>query len=143
MSNAQYVFLEKSRVPSFELLQASIDALGFDLKLDPALDLLSGRGFSPCVFYETPDVGFDLSSQSALDIIGDNEAFRQAIGDRDLCLGLIWHSSLKDCATVMIVSCALAKDFGALVSYEGELPEPIEDLLQILPQFIEEAKLES
>lgn len=35
MSNTQVAFIGRARVPSRSALQASIDALGFDLKLDP------------------------------------------------------------------------------------------------------------
>lgn len=142
MSNTQYAFLEKSHIPSRNSLQASIDALGYDLKLDPALDLTSDEGFSPCIFYGVPDVGFELLSEPAEDVIGDSEDFKNTIGSRDLCLSLVWRSSMKDCAAVMIVSCALARDFGAVISYEGEPPEPLESLLQATPQIIAEAKVE-
>jgi hypothetical protein len=37
---------------------------------------------------------------------------------------------MKDCACAMIVSCALAKDFGAVVTYEGEPLESFESLLE-------------
>jgi hypothetical protein len=142
MSNTQYAFLDRSRVPTRELLQASIDALGFDLKLHPALDLLNDAGFSPCVLYGIPDVGFELFSEPAADVIGDNEEFKEAIGTRDFSLSMVWRGSMKDCAAVMIVSYALAKDFGAAISYEGEPPEPLESLLQALPEIIAEAKVE-
>ena len=49
--------------------------------------------------------------------------------DNDTCLSLVWHGSMRDLACVMIVSCALARDFGAIISFEGEEPESLESLL--------------
>ncbi|MDR0781710.1 MAG: hypothetical protein LBF16_13640 [Pseudomonadales bacterium] len=40
---------------------------------------------------------------------------------------------MKDSAAVMIVSCALAHDFGAMIFYEGETPMSLEVLLQETP----------
>lgn len=142
MSNTQFAFLKKSQVPSGATLQASIDALGFDLKLDPTLNLLEDSGFSPCVLAGIPDVGFELFTESAKDVIGDNDAFLEKIGDSDLAVSMVWRGSMKDCASVLIVSCALAKDFGAVISYEGEPPEPFENLLEATREAIAEAKKE-
>lgn len=129
MSNVQYAFLRRSQVPGREALQASIDALGFDLKLDPALDLQGGSGFSPCVLAGTQGLGFELFSSPASEVLGDDAALREAIGDRDLALGMAWHGSMQDCAAALIVSCALAKDFGAAISFERDAPETFDSLM--------------
>ncbi len=142
MSNTQFAFLKKSRVPSGAALQASIDALGFDLKLDPVLNLLEDSGFSPCVFAGIPDVGFELFTEPAADVMSDSDEFRKVIGDSDISVSMVWRGSMKDCASVLIVSCALAKDFGAVISYEGEPPEPFERLLEATHEAIAEAKKE-
>ena len=46
---------------------------------------------------------------------------------------------MKDCAAVMVASCALAKSFDAVISYEGEDPEPLEKLISDTQQIIQEA----
>lgn len=125
MSNTQFIFLKKAKVPARAALQASIDTLGFDLQLDPELDLINDSGFSPCVLNGISDVGFELMSGTPQEVFGEET---QIAGDNDHCIGLVWRSSMKDCAAVMIASCAFAKDFGAIVSYEGELPESLENL---------------
>ena len=130
MSNTQFAFLKRSDVPARSALQSSIDSLGFDLQLDPDLNLLTDSGFSPCVLNGVPDVGFELSLDSTQDMIRDNDFFSAFAGESDICIAMSWRGSMKDCASVMIVSCALAKDFGAIISYEGEPPEPLESLLQ-------------
>jgi hypothetical protein len=127
MSNTQYVFLKSADVPSRGALQASIDALGFDLKLHPELNLLTDSGFSPCVLAGNSDVGFELITGSAHEIF---EGAEELAPDKDYSIGMIWGGSMKDCASVMIVSAALAKDFGAVISYEGAPPEPVEKILE-------------
>lgn len=138
MSNTQYAFLMRSRVPSRESLQVSIDALGFDLKLDPNFTPFTDSGFSPCVLNGTGDVGFEVFYQPAADI----EGLDAIAGANDFCISMTWHSSMKDCASVMIVSCALAKDFGAVISYEGEAPEPVEVLIEQTRGIIKDAENE-
>lgn len=143
MSNTQFAFLKRDRVPTRQALQASIDDLGFDLQLDPALDLIKDEGFSPCTFYGTPEIGFELFSEPAADVIDDDEDLLAMIGEADHCISLIWRGSLEDCAAAMIVSCALAKTFGAVISYEGEPAESLDDLIEQTRQVVEEARGES
>lgn len=49
---------------------------------------------------------------------------------------------MKDCAAVMIVRCALAKHCDAVITYEGEPPESLENLLQGATSILEEARKE-
>ena len=139
MSNTQFAFLKQSQLPDREALQTSIDFLGFDLQLDPELNLLEDSGFSPCVLHGSPDVGFELFTQPTSELIDGDEALEFIAGDNDLCIALVWRGSMKDLACVMIVSCALAKDFGAVISYEGEPPEPLEKMLADTPEIIRDA----
>ena len=126
MSNTQFIFLQKARVPTREALQTSIDKLGFDLQLHTELDLINDSGFSPCVLNGIPDVGFELMNGTPEEVFGEEP---DIAAGTDYCIGLIWRSSMKDCAAAMIASCAFAKDFGGIVSYEGRPSEPIEKLL--------------
>jgi hypothetical protein len=136
MSNTQYAFLKSADVPSRAALQASIDALGFDLKLDPDLNLLADSGFSPCTLAGVEDVGFELIAGSADEVF---EGAAELAPERDYCIGMIWRGSMKDCASVMIVSAALAKNFGAIISYEGDAPEPTDKLLEGAREVLVEA----
>ena len=139
MSNTLFIFLRKANIPTRAALQASIDKLGFDLQLDPELDILNDSGFSPCVLNGVSDVGFELLTGTPDEIFGED---LEIAGDNNFCIGLVWHSSMKDCAAAMIASCAFAKDFGAVVSYEGEPPESVEKLFNeargILPDAMNE-----
>lgn len=142
MSNHQYAFLRREQVPSREALQASIDALGFNLKIDPEFTPFEDAGFSPCVLDGTPDVGFEVFYAPTAELVGDDSDLTTIAGGRDFSITMTWRGSMKDCAAAMIVSCALAKDFDAVISYEGEPPESIDSLIENTKSIIVEAAKE-
>ncbi|WMS88815.1 hypothetical protein [Pleionea litopenaei] len=129
MSNTQFAFIDKESVPSREHLQKAIDALGFDLQLDPEFTPFEDEGFSPCILNAEEDVGFEIYYESVEDVIEDDEVFKAITEGKNFCISMCWGGSLKDCACVMIVSSAFAKEFGAIVSYQGEEPEPLEKMI--------------
>lgn len=129
MSNTQMAFIGRARVPSRSALQASIDALGFDLKLHPEYAPFEDSGFLPFLLNGEEGFGFEIYYQDAAEIVGDDESLRAIANGRDYCISMVWRGSLKDLACVMIVSCALVKDYDAVVSYEGNAPEPLDIML--------------
>jgi len=146
MSNSQFAFLKKSNVPSQSEWQQSIDELNFDIKLkiDPELLPFEDEGFSPCTWGDTDDdVGFEIFYDPSADIHDDDEDLKRIIGDNDYCISMVWRSSMKDCAAVMIASTALAKGFDAVISYEGEKPDSIEKQIESTNAIIAEAKKET
>ena len=130
MSNTQYAFLERDKVPDREALQQSIDRLGFDLKLDPEYSQFEDEGFLPFTLGGDTGPGFEIHYARTADIIEDDDERAALAGDRDCCISMVWRGSMKDLACVMIVSSALARDFDAVVSYEGEAPESASDLFE-------------
>lgn len=139
MSNTQFAFLKRSNVPDRDALQSSIDALGFNLKLDPDFTPFEDDGFSPCILDGVPDVGFEIFYEPSSDITEDDEDLQDIAGDNDFCISMVWRSSFKDGACAMIVSCALAKDFGAVISYEGENTEDLDSLIKNAKSMLKEA----
>ncbi|MBT9100087.1 hypothetical protein KFZ76_20500 [Methylovulum psychrotolerans] len=130
MSNTQFAFLNKTAVPDRTQLQAAIDALGFDLQLDPAFTPFADRGFSPCVLRGQAGAGFEIFYDPSNAVVEeDEEDFWEIIGTNDYCLSFVWHSSEADAACVMIVCAALAQAFGAVVSFEGDEPDSADTLL--------------
>jgi hypothetical protein len=138
MSNTQFVFLDSREIPDRAALQESVDALGCDLQLAPSLDLKRDTGYSPCTFNGVP-VGFELSPSLTVDAAHDDDEFVALAGGRDFCIGLSWGGSMRDCVAAMIVSCALARDFDAVVSFEGDEPTPTHELSAQLPGLIKVA----
>ena len=130
MSNTYFAFINKSDIPSRETLQSTIDSLGFNLELDPDFTPFEDEGFSPCSLNGKENIGFEIYYEEAHEVVGDDTEFQQIKGDKDYCISLSWGSDIYDCVCSMIISCALAKGFGATVSYEGEEPESLEIMLK-------------
>ncbi len=145
MSNTQFAFLNKEDVPSRSAWQEAIDKLDFKIRLElhPTLSPFEDEGFSPCTWNETDeDVGFEIFYEPSEEIHEDDDKLIKIIGDKDFCISMCWGGSMKDCAAAMIASTALAKSFGAVVSYEGEEPEKIDAMLVNTRSIIDEAELE-
>jgi len=134
----QFAFIERSRVPDRAALQASVDALGFDLKLHPEYARFDDAGFLPFVLNGEAGFGFEIYYKEASEIIGEDQRLRALAAGRDHCISMVWRGSMKDLACVMIVSCALTKDFGAVVFYEGEPAEPLEKMLASTQDILKE-----
>lgn len=129
MSNTQFAFIDRARIPNYAALQASVEALGFDLKLNEHLNLLENTGFIPCELCGHGNVGFEIYTEPVTVVAEDDDFLLELANGLDACISMVWGGSLKDCAAVMIVSCALAKDFGAIISYEGDEPESLQQLM--------------
>lgn len=129
MSNTQFAFINKEKIPDRISLQSFIEKLGFDLKLDPDFTPLTDEGFSPCILNGESDIGFEIYYEPAADIIEEDEKLDEIAGGRDFCISFVWRGSMKDCASAMIVCAALAKFSDAVISYEGEEPETFESLM--------------
>lgn len=145
MSQTQFAFLRKESVPSKEKLQASLDALGFDLKLDPEYTPFEDEGFSPCELKGEADIGFEIYYEPAEDLLeeDDDEEFKELIGSNNYAISLCWGGSYKDCICVLMVSIALAKDFGATISYGGDGKETIEGMMGGIEECLREIEKES
>ena len=139
MSNIQYAFIEQGLVPNQAQLQEAIDALGFDLKLPPEYTPFEDSGFLPFTLNGEEGPGFEIQFVSVSALTSDDEALRGYAAGRDCCISMSWHGSMKDFACVLLVSCALVKDFGAVVCYEGEPPEPLERMQAVQPEVLSDA----
>ena len=129
MSNSQYAFLSRSEVPDLKSLEASIKALEFNLTLHESYVPFESSGLLPCVLNGEDGLGFEIGFQDSAEVIDGEDPLASIASGKECCISMVWRSSMKDLACVMIVSCALVKDFGAVVSYEGGAPMEISDLL--------------
>ena len=130
MSNTQFAFIERSAVPGREALQASIDDLGFDLRVAPEFTPFKHSGFIPFTLKGETGPGFEIYFADVAAISGEDAELRALAGGRDHCISMVWRGSIKDLACVMIVSCALTKACDAVVSYEGETAMPLPALIE-------------
>jgi hypothetical protein len=136
MANEQYAFLQKTAVPTRDQWQEAIDSCGFDFQLHPELKPFENSGFLPCKL-SGADAGFEIYYDCTAEL--PNE-FAEIARGRDCCIGFRWGGSMAEGASVMIASYALAKCFGAVVSYEGEEPQDLEAFLSETQAIIEEVK---
>lgn len=143
MSNIQYAFVKTEHLPDRASLQKWIDALGYDLKLDPDLNLKDDEGYSPCVLDGKAEAGFELESGSTEEMADGDEDFLALAEGRDFCVSMTWRSSMKDCAAVMMVSCALAKNCDAVISYGGDAPDSLEKMMEATTDILAEARKET
>lgn len=143
MSNTQFAFIDKTRVPDRSALQASISSLGFDMELDPTYTPFEDAGFSPCTLNGRPGFGFEIYYDDACEVTGADEAMQSMAGGRDHCIMMVWHGSMNDGACALIVGAALAKDFDARVSYEGEPASTVEELLASAREMLDQGREES
>lgn len=142
MSNTQFAFIKKDKVPNREALQSSIQKLGFNLELDPDFTPFEDEGFSPCILNGEENIGFEIYYETVKDITEDDGELKKIAIDKDYCISMSWGGRMKDCASVMIVSSALAKDYDAIISYEGDAPETLDKIISDTALIIEDAILE-
>jgi hypothetical protein len=119
MSLQQTVYVDRASVPQRDALQAAIDALGFDCKLDPSFMPFKSAGFLPCVL-NGKDSGFEMCFEPAADVIRHFPHLEGTIGSRDTAITFRWGGEMAECACVIIVSAALATSFGAMVHYQDD-----------------------
>lgn len=133
MANDQYAFLQRADVPSLQAWQEAIDQSGFDFQLDPTLKPFEDSGFLPCTL-GGQEAGFEIYYDGSAELLEQFDGLREG---RDFCIQFRWGGSLAECASAMVASYALAKYFGAIVSYEGEPPfEELDDFLKETKEII-------
>ena len=118
MANEQYAFLKSSCVPTRDQWQQAIDCVGFDLKLDLKFEPRTNVGFVPCKL-NGAESGVEMYFDDSTEFMG---TFRAIAAERDCCISFRWASSIEEAACAMIASFALASEYDAVVSFEGESP---------------------
>ena len=108
MSMELHVLLAKSRLPDVRQWQAAIDALDFDVKLDPSLAVEIGRGFLPAKF-KGRDSGFEFTVWPASDITDTYPEFASQFAGRDRAASFRWGGDLIEMACALVASAALAQ----------------------------------
>lgn len=132
MSNTQFAFINKQDVPTQQQWQQAIDALNMPVSIgiDASLVPFEDEGFLPCQWADTDDdVGFEIYYEPSSNVTDEDDELKAIAQDKDYCISLCWGAEMKDCAAVMIASCALMQYFGAIISYEGDEPLSIEELI--------------
>jgi hypothetical protein len=132
MSLQQTAYVARATVPDHAALQAAVDALGFDCKIDTFYVPFQCSGFLPCVLAGS-ESGFEIYFEAAADVLSDFPNLAGPVASRDVAITFRWGGDMSECACVLIVSAALAKSFGAIVHYQDD------DIVYSGDQLVEEA----
>lgn len=132
MSLQQTAYVERALVPNRDALQAAIDALGFDCKVDGSYIPFKSEGFLPCVL-NGKGSGFEIYFEPATEVLQSFPHLAGTVKSRDSAITFRWGGDMVECACVVIVSAALAKSFDAIVHYQDD------DMLYSTEQLVAEA----
>jgi hypothetical protein len=132
MSLQQTAYVARANVPDRSALQAAVDGLGFDCKIDAFYVPFQCSGFLPCVLAGSGS-GFEIYFEEAADVLSAFPNLLGTVGSRDVAITFRWGGNMSECACVPIVSAALAKTFGAIVNYQDD------DIVYSGDQLVEEA----
>jgi hypothetical protein len=133
MSLLQTAYIIRAKVPDRASLQAAVNALGFDCKIDTFYVPFQCSGYLPCLLAGR-DSGFEIYFESAAEVLSDFPHLAEEVGNRDVAMTFRWGSDMSECACVLIVSAALAMSFGAIVHYQDD------DMRYTAEQLIAEAR---
>jgi hypothetical protein len=132
MSLQQNAYVLRASVPDRAALQAAVDALGFDCKIDSFYVPFQCSGFLPCVLAGSKS-GFEIYFEPAASVLSDFPHLAGTVGSRDVAITFRWGGDMSECACVLIVCAALTKSFGAIVHYQDD------DMLYSGDQLVQEA----
>lgn len=119
MSLEQTAYLARGSVPERAALQAAIDSLSFDCKIDESYVPFKSEGFLPCVL-NGEQSGFEICFEPAAEVLNNFPSIATRVGARDTAITFRWGGDMTECACVLIVCAALTTDFGAIVHYQDD-----------------------
>ncbi len=108
MSMELHVLVADARLPNVKEWQETIDAFGYDLKLDPNRVVRENKGFFSCTF-EGQKSGFEFDIFPASAIVQAYREFLKPFTDRETSANFRWSGDFVEVACILIASAALAK----------------------------------
>lgn len=133
MALEQTAYLQHEAVPERAALQAAVDALGFDLKIDESYAPFRSSGFLPCMLKGKLS-GFEIYFDEAAATLAVCPHLASAVGSRDTAVGFRWGGRFEELVCVLMISVVLAGTFGAVVHYHED------DILYSADQLVDELK---
>jgi hypothetical protein len=114
MSIARTVYVHRSKMLTSNAWADAIRAAGFSMDLDTDFDVESHSGYLPCQ-YDGQSSGFEYYFSTVADAEDAPE-----VGDRDVSVAFVTHSSLRELATAVVAAAVLcAKADGMLHDEES------------------------
>jgi len=121
MSMELHVLLSSSKLPTVPEWQTAIHVHGFDLVLDPILNLHTDAGFTPAA-WKGQKTGFEFDLSPASDIADSYRTVADVLEGRDRSANFRWGSDLSECAAATIAAAVLT------TMSEGIFYDPQEDV---------------
>ena len=113
MNQSMYAYLEPSRVPSAEALQATVYKAGFDLDLDADFNLTRSAGYLQCLL-DGQATGCEWRQGEATASQLENDVVSLA---QSHCISFHWEEDFLESLVAMILSTVLATHHGATIMH--------------------------
>ena len=119
MSISRTVYLRRRDMPEPKAWAAAIEAAGFPMSMDTDFDVERMSGFLPCR-YEGKESGFEyfFSTVSAMKEDNGDDFALPDIGDRDVGVSFVTHSSMRGLVTAVIAAAVLCERAGGVLHDE-------------------------
>ena len=120
MSISRTVYLQRKNVLTPAAWADAIRAAGFPMEMDTQFDIERMSGFLPCR-YDGQDSGFEYFYSPVAALEADTAV--PDIGDRDIAISFVTHSSMRGLATAVVAAAVLCEKADGLLHDEeaGEL----------------------
>lgn len=117
MSISRSVYLRRTKMLVPEAWAEAIRAAGFPVTMDTDFDVERHSGFLPCR-YDDREGGFEYSFSTVAE-----SGETPDIGDRDVCVSFVTHSSMRELATAVVAAAVLCAETDGVLHDEeaGEL----------------------
>jgi hypothetical protein len=114
-----HAFVARGNLPTRQVLQAAIDAMGFPIELDPSLDFSSAEGFQPCMLRGEPS-GCEIWIDPATDITRVYPHLVTKVVGLESVVTFRWGGDLLEAACGTAVAAALAVCANAKVYFPDD-----------------------
>ena len=119
MAKSYIAYLERSRVPDWQALQAALKALRFPLTVDDDYVPFESGGYLPCTL-DGEDAGVDIRFADSAAQLVEHPGLQEAVGARDTAIVLRAGGDPRERATALMLAAALAHSFDAQVQARPE-----------------------
>jgi hypothetical protein len=141
MSISRTVYVRRRNMLTPKAWAEAIRAAGFPMEMDTDFDVERLSGFLPCR-YDGQDSGFEYFFSTLAEMKADNEDNEDFeipdVGDRDVGVSFVTHSSMRALATAVVAAAVLcAQTDGVLHDEEAGELVPAKDALSNARELIE------
>jgi len=108
MSISRTVYVRRANVPAPKVWVDAIRMAGFPMEMDTDFAVESHSGFLPCK-YEGKEAGFEYFFSTVAEMELDEDRVTPEIGDRDVGISFVTHSSMRGLVTAVVAAAVLCE----------------------------------